>query len=91
MRKPALALLLVCAVGCTTQQPYRDATSRGRTVTDMQIDGAICQTVLPSAPAGKSPPPLCPACAAVESISTQIKRQRLFDNCMHAHGWEVAR
>jgi hypothetical protein len=90
MRKLALAILLIGTVGCATQQPYRDATNRGRSVTDMQIDGAICQTVLPGPPAAKSPP-LCPACAAVDSISTSIKRQRVFDNCMKSHGWEAAR
>jgi hypothetical protein len=90
MRIWTLALFFICVAGCTTQQPYRDATNSGRTFTDMQIDGAICQTVLPNPPNAKSQS-LCPACAAVDSISAQIKRQRIFDNCMKAHGWEIAR
>ncbi len=89
MRNPVLALLLVCVVGCTTQQPYRDSTNRGRTVADMQIDGAICQTVLPS-PA-KQVPSLCPACDLIDSAAAKIKRQRIFDNCMKSRGWAVTR
>jgi len=57
---------------------------------DMQAAGAICQTVLPS-PTPPKPPTLCPACDLIESAETKIKRQRLFDNCMRAHGWEAAR
>jgi hypothetical protein len=58
----------------------------------MQIDGAICQTVLPSpAPATRRRRRSVPACAAIESIAEKIKRQRLFDNCMKSRGWEVAR
>jgi hypothetical protein len=90
MRKPALALLFLCAVGCTTLQPFRDATGRGRTVEDMQIDGAICQTVLPNPPA-KQASSLCPACDLLDSAATKVKRKRIFDNCMKAHGWSAAR
>lgn len=90
MRKPALALLLVCVVGCTAQQAYRDTTNRGRTVADMQIDGAICQTALPSQ-AAKQAPTLCPASDLIDSAATKIKRQRIFDSCMNAHGWAIAR
>jgi hypothetical protein len=90
MRMWTFALFFICLVGCTTQQPYRDATKSGRTVADMQIDGAICQAVLPNQPA-KQAPSLCPACDLVDSAATKIKRQRIFDNCMKAHGWEVAR
>jgi len=92
MRKVTVALFLLWVAGCTTQQPYRDATNRGRTVADMQIDGAICQTVLPNpAPATQAPPPLCQACAAIESIAAKIKRQRIFDKCMKSRGGQVAR
>jgi hypothetical protein len=90
MRIWTSALFFICLTGCTTQQPYQDATNSGRTVTDMQIDGAICQTVLPNLPDPKSQS-LCPACAAIDSISAQIKRRRIFDNCMRAHGWEATR
>jgi hypothetical protein len=89
MRNLILVLLLVCTVGCTAEQPYRDSTNRGRTVADMQIDGAICQTVLPS-PA-KQVPSLCPACDLIDSAATKIKRQRIFDSCMKTRGWAVAR
>jgi hypothetical protein len=90
MRILILAVLAIGLVGCAAAQPYRDATNRGRTIADMQIDGAICQTVLPSPPAQK-PPTLCPTCDAIDSLSIQIKRQRLFDGCMSMHGWAAAR
>lgn len=90
MRILIVTVLSVGLVGCAAPQPYRDATNRGRTITDMQIDGAICQTFLPSPPA-KKPPTLCPTCDAINSLSTQVKRQRLFGRCMSEHGWAAAR
>jgi hypothetical protein len=91
MRKSISALLVACVVGCAAQQPYRDATDRGRTITDMQIDGAICQTVLPPSPSNSQSQPLCPLCTAIDTVSTKIKRQRVFDNCMKIHGWGATR
>lgn len=90
MRKTFSALLFIFAAGCAAEQPYRDATNQGRTVSDMQIDGAICQTVLPSLPE-KQAPSLCPACDLFDAAATKIKRQRVFDNCMKARGWDAAR
>jgi hypothetical protein len=90
MRKSISVLFFLCVAACAAQQPYRDATNRGRTTQDMQADGAICQTVLPS-PTPPKPPTLCPACDLIESAEAKIKRQRLFDNCMRSRGWEVAR
>ncbi len=90
MRIPALALLLICVTSCATREPYRDVTDRKRAVTDMQVDGAICQTVLPPLPPPQ-PPTLCPVCAAVDATVAKAKRQKLFDNCMKTHGWEATR